>query len=192
MKIGLDFDGVIADCAKLKVQAAQKIWGVDIPVHRFKREFIVQDGIATHEQYDIFLEKVFVSPEFSLDMDPVPHALDYIHKILSLGHEVRVITSRSGPALERAQEWSKKFNLDLHFTGVGYKQSKAPACEGLDIYVDDDIDKLEELLSIVPQRLLLSWDYNQHIPNSNSAQRIDSWHEIYNFIISNSPHGKSR
>ncbi len=100
--------------------------------------------------------------------------------------------SRRILTLDRAKEWINKFNLDLHFTGVGYKQSKAPACKDLDIYVDDDIDKLEELLSVVPQRLLLSWDYNQHVPSSNIAQRINSWHEIYNFVISNNLHERSR
>ena len=41
MKIGLDFDGVISDCGKLKSDSAKKLYGVDIPSAKFKKEIVV-------------------------------------------------------------------------------------------------------------------------------------------------------
>jgi len=53
--------------------------------------------------------------------------------------------------LKIAQEWLTQNQLDfLHITGVGYGNSKAFACTGVDIFVDDDSEKLEELVTTVP------------------------------------------
>jgi hypothetical protein len=37
MKIGLDFDGVVTDCGKLKEGGVRGLYGVDIPASKFKR-----------------------------------------------------------------------------------------------------------------------------------------------------------
>jgi len=65
--------------------------------------------------------------------------------------------------LKIAQEWLTQNQLDfLHITGVGYGNSKAFACTGVDIFVDDDSEKLEELVTTVPYRFLFGeQEHNQ-------------------------------
>jgi len=70
---------------------------------------------------------------------------------LKNGHNVTVITARDGIGLEIAKEWTLKEGILLDFIGVGYGGSKATAASGLDIYMDDDLDKLEQLIGIVPR-----------------------------------------
>jgi len=43
MKIGLDFDGVISDCGKLKSDGAKKLYGFDIPSAKFKSRKLSMD-----------------------------------------------------------------------------------------------------------------------------------------------------
>lgn len=50
MKIGLDFDGVISDCGRLKSDYARKLYGVSVPAGQFKRDFVIGNGWLTAEQ----------------------------------------------------------------------------------------------------------------------------------------------
>ncbi|MEK7660150.1 MAG: hypothetical protein AAB343_03020 [Patescibacteria group bacterium] len=49
MKIGIDFDGVVADCGRLKTLGAKELYGVDIAPEKFKKEIVVGEGILTSE-----------------------------------------------------------------------------------------------------------------------------------------------
>ena len=71
----------------------------------------------------------------------------------------------------------------MDIAGVNLGVTKAKACKGLDVYVDDDLDKLEPLVGIVPNRFLFSWGYNQHIDvPPSTAKRVDSWQQFYQEI----------
>lgn len=178
MRIGLDFDGVISDCGTLKCEAAKKMYGVDIPMERFKKELVVGAGILTLDQYHKLQEDIYGTYEIGMTAVPVEGVLAAVPKLLADGHEVRVITSRDGVMLDIARAWSEKHGLTLTFTGVGNGLSKAGAAVGLDLFVDDDLDKLEPLVGVVPHRLLFSWPYNGHVEAGDVAKRVASWQEI--------------
>ena len=76
----------------------------------------------------------------------------------------------------------EKFGLSLPLVAVGGGASKAKACSGLNVYMDDDLDKLEPLVNIVPNRFLFSWGYNSHVWEGNIAKRISSWQDFYKEI----------
>ncbi len=120
MKIGLDFDGVIADCGQLKSQAAKEIYGIDVPRELFKREILIENGIMSGNQYSEFQKIIYHTMEFGLRMEPVKDSFEFINKLLDLGYSVEVITSRSDSSLDVAKEWCKKNGLNIQkFTGVG-------------------------------------------------------------------------
>ncbi len=178
LSIGLDFDGVIADCGKLKSEIALELYGVTISASDFKRELVVGNNILTDSQYTELQNKIYGTREYGFRIEPVTDAFTSIQKLKELGHKVQVITSRSEQNLSIAQEWLHNHNIDLPFTGVS-GSSKAQACTGLDIFIDDDFDKLEPLTPVVPQLFLLNWDYNKHIMAYAPIQRVNSWKEFY-------------
>ncbi len=178
MKIGLDFDGVISNCGKLQRDAARKLFGVDIPEERFKKELVVGDGILTVEQYRDLQKRIYGTRELGMQMEPVAGMLDILPQLLREGHDIKIITSRDGAQLDIAKEWSVQQGLMLHFIGVGFGVSKAAAATDLHLFVDDDLDKLVPLVDVVPRRLLFSWGYNSHVNEHGIADRVSSWHEL--------------
>ena len=184
MKIGLDFDVVISDCGKLKSDVAKILHGLDIPPAKFKKEMVVGEGYLTTEQYRNLQEIIYGTREFGLLMQPVVGMFDYVSKLLALGHSLVIITSRTGKELDVAREWALDKGLSIEFVGIGYGVSKADACTGLDVYIDDDLDKLEPLVDIVPHRFLFSWGYNEYVDEGRVARRIGSWQQFFETITS--------
>ena len=180
MRIGLDFDGVISDCGRLKSQGAKMLYGFEIPPEKFKKELVVDTGILTLEQYRHLQKQIYSNREIGLTMLPVDGIFEFLPKLQQEGYDLSIITSRGEIESEIAREWMKQKNIELKLVGVGGGVSKTDACRGLDVYIDDDLDKLEPLMGIVPNRLLFSWGYNQHIEVPPTiAQRIQSWEHFY-------------
>jgi len=182
MKIGLDFDGVISDCGKLKSDGARKLYGIDISPAKFKKEIMVGKNHLTAEQYRELQKIIYGTRGIGLLMKPVDGVLRYLPRLISDGHTILVITSRGEVEMEIAKEWSVRQGLKLDFVSVGYGESKARVAAGFDIFVDDDLDKLEPLVSVVPRRFLFSWGYNLHIDAGSIAERIVSWKKLYSAI----------
>jgi hypothetical protein len=182
MKIGLDFDGVISDCGALKRVAAKKMFGVDIPVANFKKEIVVGGGLLTMTQYRALQDEIYGTYELGMTAEPVPGALAAIPRLRADGHDILVVTSRTGTMLDIARAWTKKCGLTLDFVGVGHDvghdKSKAAAAAKLDFFVDDDLDKLEPLVDVVPHRFLFSWPYNAAADVGDIATRVSSWEEL--------------
>lgn len=176
MKIGLDFDGVIADCGRLKSEVALELYNAHIPPENFKKELVVGGGLLTLEQYRELQDKIYATREHGLKMMPVPEVFSYLPSLVKR-HEVSVVTSRGEAETLIAQEWlnSQNPDVEVEFISVGYGNSKALVVEGFDIFVDDDLDKLEPLVGLVPHLFLFSWGYNKHVSEDGIAQRVDSW-----------------
>lgn len=184
MRIGLDFDGVISDCGQLKSDGAKLLYGVEIPPERFKTELVVGTGILTLEQYRNLQRQIYENSEIGLTMLPVDGVFEYIPKLKRDGHDLIVITSRNRGSCDIANEWMKRQNLSLNLIGIGGGVKKTEACKGLDVYVDDDLDKLEPLVNSVLHRFLFSWGYNQHIEFPQYvAKRVNSWQHLYEEIV---------
>jgi len=180
MKIGLDFDGVISDCGRLKSHGAKLIYGVEIPPERFKKELVVDAGILTLGQYRHLQKQIYETRGIGLSMFPVDGVLEFVPRLQQEGYGLIIVTSRGNPGSEIAREWMRNHGLDVQLISSGIGRSKADACRGLDVYIDDNLNKLEPLIDVVPHRYLFSWEYNQHIEiPAGMAQRVNSWHHFY-------------
>ncbi len=182
MKIGLDFDGVISDCGKLKADCAKMLYGVDIPGGQFKRDLVIGNGWLTEEQYKEITKAVYYDRKFVSFLHPVDGALSCVPRLRGDGHTVLVITSREETNLEIAREWIERHRLPLELVGVGLHNSKAEAAMGLHVYVDDDLHKLKPLVGLVPNLFLFSWGHNQRFNEAGVAARVSSWKELYQKI----------
>ncbi|MBI4116110.1 hypothetical protein HY449_00015 [Candidatus Pacearchaeota archaeon] len=183
MKIGLDFDGVVSDCGQLKSDGAKKMYGLDIPPEKFKTEIVIGEGLLTLEQYKNLQKEIYGTRRLGLLMHPVEGIKEYSEKLRSDGDELKIITSRGKLESEIAMEWMKINGLNINLVGIGGGISKADACRGLDVYIDDDLDKLEPLVGIVPNLFLFSWGYNLYIRPEKIAKRINSWRHFYEEIL---------
>jgi uncharacterized HAD superfamily protein len=181
MNIGLDFDGVISNCGKLKYDCAKKLYNLEIPARQFTREGVVGGGLLSMEQYREFQRNIY-NTEIGFLMEPVIGMLEYLPKLIAEGHKVAVISWRDGDGLKIAREWLLLRGLTLDFFGVGYGNSKAKAVSGSDVFVDDSLDKLKSLIGIVPHLFLFSWDYNKHLDTGTAIKRVSSWEELYHKI----------
>ncbi len=184
MKIGLDFDGVIFDCGKLKSDGARKIYGKEISPALFKKELVIGSGLLTASEYRELQKLIYGTREYGLLAEPVAGVLCYLPKLFEDGHDVVVVTSREMAELYIAEELAAARGLALEFISTGYGKSKADAVNaiGLGVYIDDDLDKLIPLRGIVPHLFLFSWGYNERVDESGVALRIHSWKEFYEKI----------
>ena len=182
MKIGLDFDGVISKCGKLKADYAKSAYGVEIPATQFKKDVVIGNRWLAPDQYDQISRAVYFTREVGLCLEPVDGLFPCLPRLVEDGHSVSVITSRMETDLEIAREWSIKLGLSLELVGVGYRNSKAQRALGLDVYVDDDLHKLEPLVGVVTHLFLFSWGYNEPFNAAGIANRVLSWEELYRKI----------
>jgi len=181
MRIGLDFDGVISDCGQLKSDGAKRLFGVNIPASKFKKEIVVGEGLLTLEQYRELQQQIYGVREFGLLMKPVNGVFHFLPRLIADGHTIIVVTSRGETETKIAEEWSVQHGFRLNFVSVGNK-SKSDAVSGCDVYIDDDMDKLEQIVGVVQHLFLFSWDYNAHIVVGTIAKRIESWKKFFHVI----------
>jgi 5'(3')-deoxyribonucleotidase len=180
LNIGLDFDDVTGHTHKLKSAIAHARHGVTIPPERYRRKFVVDTGILTEEQFVGVAREIYSGKH---PVDPVPGSITGIQELLAEGHTVRIVTMRSGDILAPAREWLENRGIFIPITGVSYGGSKAEACAGLDVFVDDDSKNLHDLVGVVPHLLFFVWEHNAHEKEPDGAIRVHSWQEIM-FCIS--------
>jgi len=183
MKIGIDFDDVIASTIHLKHWMAKEMFGVEgIPSHRFKESMVVEEGLMTKKQYRELMGKVCGEREIGLQASPVEEADIYINKLKNDNHHLVVITSREGPEFAVAREWCETKGYDMKYVSVGYGKDKKKATEGFDIYVDDDITKLLPLIGQVANLFLFSREHNIEVEIPAGVIRVNNWSELYTKI----------
>jgi len=181
MKIGLDFDGVITDCGELKRSMANKLYGIDIPEGKLKKEIVVGEDLLSLEQYRTIQKAIYNNVEVGLQMKAVPGMFEGLKKILEK-NEVSIVTSRDADSVSVAKAWMKKNNINLPITGVGQGVTKAGVTKNFDVFIDDDLEKLISLVGTVPKLYLFSWPYNMKDKTPKEIIRIANWQELISKI----------
>ena len=183
MKLGFDYDGVVADSSQLKASLAMELYGLHIPPDKFHFHILHEKGVLTTAQYAELTEMIYHRRPVAARMVPVWNAIKYIRLLLlDVSHSVTVITSRDPEASLIAEEWTLSQHVRPKLVGVGPGNSKAEVLAGFDVYVDDDVSKLASLVGVVRHLFLLSWPYNAHEDVSGIARRVASWDDLYEAI----------
>ncbi len=178
--IGLDFDGVIVDSVRLKIKYAQELYGISLSPADCKKDVVLSKRLMTKEEYDT-LNSLVYGTRVGLHLDAIYDSVDYI-KILKEKHNVRIITSRLNRELNTPEIWLEEHGISVPVIYTN-QRPKNEFCSGLDLFVDDDYPKLEELVNSAEHLVLFSRPYNQDVEIKNSRiQRIDSWAFLYKFI----------
>lgn len=186
-KIGFDFNGVLGATAELKSYVAKQKYGVDIPPHEFKKEWVIGTHL-THRQYRQVQKAVFTSEEYGLLMRPLPGSRQVLRLLEDAGFELYILSSRPRNAERVAEMWLDKYFSHLkriEFIGIEAGESKSPVAKNLKTlaYMDDETHKLYELKNIVPYLFLMSWQDNEGVDlKPINAERVCNFYHFYRFI----------
>ncbi len=177
LKIGIDFDGVLADVNRLQSQIAHDLYGATIPPSAFRRENRRSIRVLSPERLTKVLNQSYRNPFYTRQLRPVPGAIEGLENLQASGHQVKIISSRYASAA-LAEEWlNHYYRAGVRFVPTGYRQDKSQASRGLDVFLDDDLYKLKPLQDVVPHRFLFSSN-NSTANLSPTVTRIGSWSEF--------------
>ncbi|OGL79046.1 hypothetical protein A3E39_02255 [Candidatus Uhrbacteria bacterium RIFCSPHIGHO2_12_FULL_60_25] len=188
MKIGLDFHGVVVDSARMKAERAPH-YGKRLTRSMFLRNMAVGRGgnRLTIRQYRDLKIDVYWRPHIARQvMTPVQGAVSKIKRLLADGHEVVVISSSSRRHVKIARSWCNRIGLkQVEVIGIGMceiDKSEAAQQRGLDVFVDNDPEKLRLLRHAVKKRFLFAEHNNEHVDLDGFAHRVTGWNELYEEI----------
>lgn len=190
MKIGIDFDGTIADTNQIKSRWIQDQLGISVPPYMTDRTSCIP--IIGKENYKLMGISVY-SPDSTANLAPVPGALDAIER-LKQNHSILIITARTRNKLRPAEEWlaSHRATVDLEVLSVKVSEkSKVQVCldNHVNALVDDDEGHLVGLEDTGIAAILFK--RNAPTPNNSKGQFCyfcRSWEEIEQQLNSMSMH----
>lgn len=181
LKIGLDFDGLIAAPDSLKAYYIQGLYGITVPYLEFKKEKIIEDGLVTVEEYHR-IRDIVVSTNVGILADSIPDALIYILKLIREGHLLKVVTSRKKEGEEIVRRWLGIRGIDIEVVGVG-SSDKSEAVKGLDVFFDNEVEKIKMLIGVVKNLYLFSNSFNRTGEDDDEMFKVlRSWKDFYEEI----------
>lgn len=187
--IGLDLDEVLLDFNNAFCAYHNRVYGTNI----------CRNDLTVFEYADILncskeeaVKRVvdfYATPEH-LNAVPVLGAVEAIKKLKD-NNTLIIITSKPETLRGATSEWIDKYfpnsfkNIVFtnHFSGNGIRRSKGDVCKemGVDIFVDDNLENVENVLGVGISALLFNAPWNQ-CDNQYDAKhpivRVNSWQEI--------------
>jgi len=191
LRIGIDFDNTTVKSGKLKSDYAWNFFRKNIPPPMFRRKWVVNSlKILTFKEYQQIREAIYKNIKTAYRLDDVDGALHFLRALIEEGHYITVITSQQGFGLKIVKAYLARHKLAINYVGVGYGKTKANAAKRLklDVFMDDDVHKLEKLVGVVPYLFLHDWAYNgndQVDPNVIERvgdEHICAWERFYERI----------
>jgi hypothetical protein len=182
MKIGIDYGDVITDTALLKSLIGTEVFHTNVAPELFKRDYVTSNGLLSHSQYTALQILIYRTKEFGTErLVPVDKALYYLRELQKDGHDLTIITTRGDIETELARGWLEKMKLDIPMLGVGVGNSKEKPTQGLDVFMDDELDELLPL-GHIPHRFLFCGRYNRDLNISEGINKVYSWLHFYEEI----------
>ncbi len=181
LRIGIDYGDTLADSVSLKSAIASSGFKITVDPIYFHREYVLRETVLSAEQYEMILALVYNTKTFGTDrMNPVAGALDVVRKLQEDGHDLSIITSHWEKSIPLAEEWLKQKGLDIPIIGVGKGRPKQEACAQLDVYIDDELRKLETLTT--HELIWLCRFPLQTMEAPDGITVATSWYQIYQYI----------
>lgn len=182
-KIGIDFDGVISDSTKLKIQKAKSNYSIDLQPEHCSKGNAEKEGLSK-EDYERIVREIYGTDVF-LSAEEMPEAKKTIERLIERGNEVYIVTSRGGEEAGFAEKWLANRGIPYTELVNTSEQSKLPVCKerGIEVFIDDTYEKLEELAGIGLQLYLFSNPVNRNIEiKHQDIQRAEDWKKIPRFL----------
>lgn len=184
-RIAFDFDGVIADTSKKKIDWLLKNKNINIScvdkssffeLLKYKYSLKTLQAIYKEMSDAIFTEKVL------LETDPLENCIEVIKKLSTIC-DIYIISARTKESLEMVKKWLKINSVLNNISGVFSSsfERKVDICKrnNITFLCDDDIRHL-----IVDSQLCLVY-YNElnNMNNISNIEYVTNWNDIERLVI---------
>lgn len=182
MKIGIDIDDTITDTMEYMTGIISEYFKIDY-------QYLIDNNIYYINLPDDIKdrEKEFCFFAFDRGLMNIPvkdNAREVINKLKSDGNEIIIITARDYDTF-RNPLWSTQRQLE--HLGINYDKlictrDKRKACldENIDVFIDDSMSNLANVLDVVKKVYLFTSPYNKNY--EVSYERVCDWEELYKLI----------
>jgi hypothetical protein len=154
-RLGVDYDGTIADTNAQKAAWIRQQLGIDVPSWQCDRTSCVP--IIGSEHYRAMCDVVY-EEQATLAASPVRGAIEAV-RMLSASASVYVVTARLRHRVHYARQWLCRHGLMQSLAGVlcSADATKGSLCErfGLDVLIEDDARHLQPLIGSATRPMLL-------------------------------------
>jgi len=150
LRIGIDFDGVIAYGSALKRAYIKEKFGFHCP-----NPSKFHSGL-TKDQYTQMIAELYDTPKY-LETPEISDAKKYLKKLKEQGHKIFIVTLRTDSEIRYTKKWLEQHNISEFEKIVNTNNTpKSEACKNLDLdlFIDDYPTILEELKGIVPHIII--------------------------------------
>jgi 5'(3')-deoxyribonucleotidase len=177
VRVGLDFDGVIADTIPAMILYARQHVGLELePRDCVMPGGVARLGLAVYRH----LVEVTHATSYALTFGPTAGALEAIPE-LARHHDLFVVTARSKESFANAEQWLDQRGLSACFVSVyssgGPAKSEVVEALGLDCFVDDAPRTFEGWRSTA-RPVLWHTDYNESHHVTPPMIRVRDWTEL--------------
>ncbi len=180
MKIGLDYDGVIADAAEMKRLWIEENLGRSLSKWKTHRDECI--GIIGESDYKI-MATILYGKDWTLKTPEVKDAADCLRKLKQQGNLLYIVTGRPTRETDFAQKWLAQKNILELFLGIhnihqGIGDTKAQVCRELelDVLVDDYLVHLKQ--GFPKKRILLRDGSPETIKMPDGVEYARNWQEV--------------
>lgn len=178
MLILIDQDGVLADFEAGVNERWQQQFGENLPILPNERKnFYLADDLP---QYREQIYEIFSSEGFFANLPPIAGAIDALHELLAVGHDVRICTA---PITAYRHCVAEKFMWVERYLGKEWINriilTKDKTWVRGDILIDDK-PEITGTLTPVWQHWVYDQAYNRHLTDNPriSWQNQESWQHL--------------
>jgi len=187
MRIGIDFDDVVADSMQVIVDLQNKQYGTSYKL-RDATSFHLEDiWGGTKEEWQSKIDE-FLSTKHLASLNPMAGVISALDALKKNGHELYIVTGRSENYVEATEQWIEKHFSDT-FNGVHYanhiqadpgqRREKSDICKenGIEVMIEDYMKNAKECADAGIRVFLFDQPWNQGELSAN-MERVRSWDEI--------------
>jgi uncharacterized HAD superfamily protein len=190
MKIGIDFDGVVADSMAAILKFHNERYGTALKMSNVISFKLEEVWGGTMEEAVKKIDSFFDEDQI-IHLHPIEGALKAINDLKKHGHELWIVTGRKTRDIEQTERWLTH-HLPGIFNGVHYANffelgdgakplKKWDICKklGITVMIDDNLPTAIDCARVGIRSLLLDYPWNQSDePLPPGITRIFSWSEI--------------
>lgn len=153
----VDQDAILVNMLEVWIQKYNQRTNSNIQLSDIK-DYYLQD-------YDYkVLEEILHESDFFYNLDPMPHAVKYLQKLIDIGYDVVIVTQpprKSDFAMRDKRKWMKRFFPEFSLANMIFCHRK-DMVRG-DLLFDDKPDNLIAWKKANPESITatIEWEYNK-------------------------------
>jgi len=180
LKIGLDFDGVIANTPRAKLEIAAQHFGIYVEMKDCNKSGFIRAGF-TEKSYEKFQKIVYSA----YDLRPMQGCLTHLKKLIEQEHDISIASYRLKNGYGIIEHLLIDYGLEIPMSKVICTDNspKSKFVSGLDAFVDDDREHLYDLKNSAKKRILFDRPYNRDEKEKYGIERVyGGWKNLYSEI----------